>query len=47
MQFPHLQQIFITFCVIFVKRDLTRSLTVDSETGLETKIQQGARTGGT
>jgi len=28
------------------KRDLTRSMTVYSETGLETKIKPGARTGG-
>jgi len=34
-------------CDLFTKRDLTRLLTVYSETGLETKIQRGARTGGT
>jgi len=32
--------------VIVAKRDLTRSVTIYSETGLETKIKRGARTGG-
>jgi len=47
MQLQHLQRTFVTFCVIFAKPDLTRSVTVYSEASLETKIQRGARTGGT
>jgi len=37
---------FVTFCAIFAKTRLTRSMTIYSETSLETKIKRGARTGG-